>query len=39
MLREDMLEQLKTEPVVVISGGTGSGKTTQIPQYVTCDVM
>lgn len=33
-LRESLLETLETNQVVVISGGTGSGKTTQIPQYL-----
>ena len=33
-LREKLLDTLATEQVVVISGGTGSGKTTQIPQYI-----
>jgi hypothetical protein len=33
-LRADLTKALDDHRVVVISGGTGSGKTTQIPQYV-----
>ena len=28
------VEALKDSPVVVVSGGTGSGKSTQCPQYI-----
>ena len=33
-IRESLVEALKTNPVVVVSGGTGSGKSTQCPQYI-----
>eukprot|EP00040_Diaphanoeca_grandis_P036290 m.230959 g.230959 ORF g.230959 m.230959 type:complete len:892 (-) comp33591_c2_seq1:1647-4322(-) len=33
-LKDQMIEALKSNQVVVISGGTGSGKSTQIPQYI-----
>eukprot|EP00039_Didymoeca_costata_P015899 m.276463 g.276463 ORF g.276463 m.276463 type:complete len:1391 (-) comp16301_c0_seq14:1310-5482(-) len=38
-LREELLNSLKSEQVIVISGGTGSGKTTQIPQYILDDAL
>ena len=31
--RSDIIDAIRKHPVVVISGETGSGKTTQIPQY------
>ena len=31
--RNDIIDAIRKHPVVVISGETGSGKTTQIPQY------
>ena len=34
-IRDEFLQGLKTNQVVVISGGTGSGKSTQVPQYVS----
>ena len=33
-IRQDLIDVLRTEQVVVISGGTGSGKSTQCPQYI-----
>lgn len=32
--RQQLLEQLNTTQVLVVSGDTGSGKTTQMPQYL-----
>ncbi|CAH0481738.1 unnamed protein product [Peronospora belbahrii] len=32
--RESLLEAIRNYPVVIIEGETGSGKTTQIPQYL-----
>lgn len=34
LLRHDLLEHLQNQDVVVVSGETGSGKTTQIPQFL-----
>ncbi len=31
--KEDIIQAIKTNPVVIISGATGSGKTTQIPKF------
>jgi ATP-dependent helicase HrpA len=31
--KDDIIEAVKTHPVVIISGETGSGKTTQIPKF------
>jgi ATP-dependent RNA helicase DHX36 len=38
-IREGLLEALKSSPVVVVSGGTGSGKSTQCPQYILEDAI
>ena len=32
--REAILAQISKEPVVIIAGETGSGKSTQIPQFL-----
>lgn len=32
--REDLLQAIKEHQVLIIEGETGSGKTTQIPQYL-----
>ena len=32
--RDGLLEAINTYPVLVVVGGTGSGKTTQLPQYL-----
>jgi len=31
--KEEIIEAIKRHPVIVVSGETGSGKTTQLPQY------
>ena len=32
--KEDLIEAIRTHQVLIIEGETGSGKTTQIPQYL-----
>ena len=38
-LRDQLLEALRTDQVVVVSGGTGSGKSTQCAQYILEDAI
>ncbi|GAB0093242.1 Probable ATP-dependent RNA helicase spindle-E [Sergentomyia squamirostris] len=37
--RKEILETLEKNPVVVIEGATGCGKTTQVPQYIMDDAF
>lgn len=37
--REEILEQVKSHQVVVIAGETGSGKSTQVPQFLLEDAI
>lgn len=32
--REDLIQAVKTHQVLIIEGETGSGKTTQVPQFL-----
>lgn len=38
-MREKILEVLRSSQVVVISGETGCGKTTQVPQFILDDFL
>ena len=38
-LKEELLESLNTNQIIVVSGGTGTGKSTQIPQYILDDAI
>jgi HrpA-like RNA helicase len=33
-MREEIVNKINTSPFIVIQGGTGTGKTTQVPQYI-----
>ncbi|KAF7992726.1 hypothetical protein HCN44_005070 [Aphidius gifuensis] len=33
-VKEDIIDMINTNPVVIIQGPTGCGKTTQVPQYI-----
>ena len=39
VIRRDLVESLRSRRVVIIAGGTGSGKSTQCPQYVFKDAI
>ena len=34
LIRNSLLREINTKPVVVVMGMTGSGKTTQVPQFI-----
>ena len=38
-MREEILKLIKANNVIVLSGETGCGKTTQIPQYILEDYL
>ena len=38
-IKDALIEALETNQVVVVSGGTGSGKSTQCPQYILEDAI
>mmetsp|Transcript_2779 Transcript_2779/g.6054 ORF Transcript_2779/g.6054 Transcript_2779/m.6054 type:complete len:1428 (+) Transcript_2779:632-4915(+) len=38
-IQQDLIDALRTEQVIVVSGGTGSGKSTQCPQYILEDAI
>jgi len=37
--REEILSYIRSNQVVIVSGSTGSGKTTQVPQYILDDAQ
>eukprot|EP00252_Welwitschia_mirabilis_P022645 TRINITY_DN6191_c0_g1_i1.p1 TRINITY_DN6191_c0_g1~~TRINITY_DN6191_c0_g1_i1.p1 ORF type:complete len:1460 (-),score=349.95 TRINITY_DN6191_c0_g1_i1:511-4890(-) len=38
-LKEELLQSVKENDVIVVSGETGSGKTTQVPQYILDEMI
>jgi HrpA-like RNA helicase len=32
--RKDLLDRLETHQIIIVTGETGSGKSTQVPQYI-----
>ena len=38
-MRSEILQAIETHQVTIISGETGSGKTTQVPQYLLQNAM
>eukprot|EP00906_Rhabdomonas_costata_P008657 RCo012301 len=37
--REKILDLVRSNPVIILVGETGSGKTTQVPQYLLQDIL
>lgn len=37
--KDEIIELLKNNPVILIKGNTGTGKTTQVPQYILDDAL